>query len=86
MVGSLAVLFASWDVKRFTSPGWRVFFLVSAVLISISTVFLKQHSALDILVALVVCIVAYLVVYRIPASSGAPLRSRRKRPEQTPEL
>ena len=85
-VGSLAVLFASWDVKRFTAPGWRAFFLVCAALISISTVFLKQHSVLDILAALILCAAAYFMVYRLPARGGAPLRSRRKGPEKTPEI
>ena len=80
------LLFASWDVKRFTAPGWRAFFLVCAALISISTVFLKQHSVLDILAALILCAAAYFMVYRLPARGGAPLRSRRKGPEKTPEI
>ena len=80
------MLFASWDVKRFTAPGWRAFFLVCAALISISTVFLKQHSVLDILAALILCAAAYFMVYRLPARGGAPLRSRRKGPEKTPEI
>ena len=71
VVGSLAVLFASW---------------VCAALISISTVFLKQHSVLDILAALILCAAAYFMVYRLPARGGAPLRSRRKGPEKTPEI
>ena len=53
VVGSLAVMFAAWDTLRFSTPLWRAAFGVSAGLISVSTVFLKQHSVLDILVALV---------------------------------
>ena len=52
---------------------------VSAGLISVSTVFLKQHSVLDILVALVVCAVAYMVVYGRSAWAAAPAASGRRR-------
>lgn len=72
VVGSLAVLFAAWDCPRFQPRGWRLAFAVSAGLISISTVFLKQHSTLDLLVALLLCMVAYRVVYRRPARSCLP--------------
>lgn len=67
VVGSLAVLFAAWDCPRFQTRSWRLAFAVSAGLISISTVFLKQHSVLDLLAALLLCMVAYRVVYRRPA-------------------
>lgn len=64
VVGSLAVLFAAWDCPRLQTRSWRLAFAVSAGLISISTVFLKQHSVLDLLAALLLCVVAYRVVYR----------------------
>lgn len=87
VVGSLAVLFASWDTRRFAAPGWRAFFLAAAVLISVSTVFLKQHSVVDLLVALPLCVAAWWLVYKRPMKSRAALpSSRRKRPERSAEL
>lgn len=63
VVGSFAVLFASWHTPRFSTFGWRAFFWIAALLISASTVFLKQHSVVDIAAALALCIVAYPLVY-----------------------
>lgn len=64
VIGSLAVLSAAWNSRRFRTPGWRAAFALAAVLISISTVFLKQHSILDVIAALPVCLVAWIIVYR----------------------
>lgn len=61
VIGSLAVLYASWNSRHFHSAGWRAVFGVLAVLISVSTVFLKQHSVLDLLAALPVCALALYI-------------------------
>lgn len=63
VIGSVAVMICGWNCKFLNTPGWRIFFWISAFLISISTVFLKQHSVLDILAAIPVCIAAYLAAY-----------------------
>lgn len=63
VIGSLAVMFASFHCKDFKTLGWKLFFITTAVLISISTVFLKQHSVLDIVVALPICIIAYFICF-----------------------
>lgn len=63
VVGSAAVLLCAWHSRRFSSPGWRAAFTLAAVLISVSTVFLKQHSVLDILAALPLCLIGYWAVY-----------------------
>ena len=63
VIGSAAVVICGWNCKSLNTPGWRIFFGISAFLISISTVFLKQHSVLDILAAIPVCIVAYFAAY-----------------------
>ena len=63
VVGSFAVHFAALDSKRFRTPAWRSFFTVSTALISISTVFLKQHSVLDVAAGLLVCAAGYALVY-----------------------
>lgn len=65
VIGSLAVLFAAWHSKHFGTWKWRIPFAITAVLISISTVFLKQHSVIDVLAALPICILAYMIVYKM---------------------
>jgi membrane-associated phospholipid phosphatase len=37
--------------------------VVSTILVSISTVFLRQHSILDIFAAIALCIVCYVLVF-----------------------
>lgn len=64
VIGSAAVMFCAWDCEYFQSHRWRTFFTVTAVVISISTVFVKQHSVLDILFAIPVCAVGYVLTYR----------------------
>ncbi len=63
VVGGVAVWFASLHCKAFQTTAWRVFFLVTTVLICISTVFLKQHSVIDIPAALCVCALGYPVAF-----------------------
>lgn len=63
VIGSVASLFAGWDSRKFSSPGWRIAFAIATVLISISTVFLKQHSVLDLMIAIPVCACGYIMVY-----------------------
>lgn len=62
VIGSVAVAVTAWHSKRFGTPGWRIAFGFTAALISVSTVFLKQHSVVDVLAAVPVCIAAYYAV------------------------
>ncbi len=63
VVGSLAVAFTAWNCKALQSRGWKAAFGITAFLICISTVFLKQHSVLDIAAALILCAAAYPLCY-----------------------
>ncbi len=65
VIGSMAVLYASWNSKRFSSVPWRIVFTVTAALISASTVFLKQHSILDIPPALALSAIGAPIATRI---------------------
>ena len=76
VVGSMAVAFGAWDTERFRKPVWKTLFMGMALLISISTVFVKQHSIVDVFWAMVLCLTAYVVVYRIPWKSSARAASR----------
>ncbi len=60
VIGAFAVLFGTWHSKHFSGRVWRFLSLILAILISLSTVFLKQHSVLDILAALPLCLIGYL--------------------------
>lgn len=66
VIASVAVAICAWHSDRFGTPGWRLAFVTMAVLISLSTLFLKQHSVIDVLGALPVCAVTYLLVYGLP--------------------
>lgn len=64
VVGSVAVWLTSRRISRFQTMGWRVAFCVAAILICLSTMFLKQHSVLDVLAAIPICLVAYTFSFR----------------------
>lgn len=63
VVGSVAAMLAFWDCQRFSKGKWRVGFGLTAFVISISTVFLRQHSVLDLIVAVPVCLVGHYWIY-----------------------
>lgn len=63
VIGAVAVSCAAWNSKLFSGWGWRIAFTVSTILIVLSTVFLKQHSVVDIPPALLLCAIAYPLVY-----------------------
>lgn len=63
VIGSLAFLIAAIHTKSLRTPGKITIIAIASILISFSTVFLKQHSFVDVIAAIPVCIVAYMVVY-----------------------
>lgn len=55
-----------WLKDKRASAAWKAFIVISAVLISVGTTFVKQHSAVDVIAALPLGVLAeYLVFYRI---------------------
>ena len=62
VIGSAAVIFAAWRSDRLRRHRWTV--LLMGLLISISTVFLKQHSLLDHLAAFPVCLLGWYACFR----------------------
>ena len=63
VLGSLSVYFAARKSKVFGTRTWRISLFLIVILITSSTLFLKQHSIIDILAALVVAAIAYPMVY-----------------------
>lgn len=70
VIGSAAALIGLWNAPRFSSRGRRAASLAVAVLISVSTVFIKQHSVLDILAALPLCLAGALLCRRWAAAAS----------------
>jgi membrane-associated phospholipid phosphatase len=52
-----------WCHRRNTSLAWKCFMVFSAVAISLSTAFVKQHSVVDIFAALPVGLLAEYLVF-----------------------
>lgn len=63
VLGSFAVCFASWHCEKLKHPLVIASFFVVALLISVSTVFLKQHSVIDIFYAVIVSVLCYPLVF-----------------------
>ena len=64
--GSIAISFATWNAKNLKTIGWRILFSVMTVLISISTLFLKQHSVVDVVSAIVLSFLFYPLTFILP--------------------
>ena len=70
VIGSMAAFFAFWYAPIFSKRGWRIASAVAAFFISISTVFMKQHSILDVAAAIPLCAIGYYFAYvRTPKKS-----------------
>jgi len=63
VIGSVAVCLAGLHAPKLQKLRWKLFFPITAVLICMSTVFLKQHSILDVLWAIPICAAAYWIVW-----------------------
>ena len=63
VIGALGVVFAARDTKRFSSAKWTGFITAQAVLICLSTLFIKQHSVVDVAAALPVCLAGWLFCF-----------------------
>lgn len=67
VVGAAAAIIGAFDSRDIRKRPWLLGgIIVLAVLISISTVFVKQHSLLDLIVALPYSLVFWVIVYRLP--------------------
>lgn len=76
VLGAVAVSVGMWDCGRFRRAGWRIAFGAMTGLICVSTLFVKQHSVIDVLAAF------GLSVVMCPLAAAQPRgrAPRRKRP------
>lgn len=63
VIGSIAVMHTAWHTKGLKGRKSKIIFAITTFFISISTVFLKQHSVIDILAALPICMMAYRMYF-----------------------
>lgn len=61
------------DTRRFGTPLWKIVNFSIALLISLSTMFIKQHSVVDVFWAVILSLAAYVIAYRIPQKNRRPL-------------
>lgn len=71
VIGAVAVLLTALDTKRFRKAKWSVPIALVAVLISVSIMFTKQHSFWDLIAALPICLIGWIVCFK-------PFRKRRQ--------
>ena len=70
VIGSLAVTDAALYSETIRSKRVKAACVIAGMLICISTVFMKQHSLIDLIAALPICLIAHHLCYRKdPASS-----------------
>lgn len=63
VVFSIGMLFTLWNSKHFRSALWRTVSVVITTLICLATVFLKQHSVIDIFAGVLLSVVAFPFVF-----------------------
>lgn len=63
VIGMMGAFFAGLRTPRMQGIGWKIFWIISTILVCCSTVFLKQHSIIDVIAGLVLSFVTYLIVY-----------------------
>lgn len=66
VIGSMAVVFGAWDSQRFSSGFWKWAFFLTGMLINISVCFVKQHSFIDLVGGLLMSLLGYVLVYKLP--------------------
>ncbi len=74
VLGSAAAMFGLLDCRRLQKPGFKLAVCAAALLICASTVFMKQHSVLDVLAAVPLCLLGHYLCYHRaeePSTVGA---------------
>lgn len=72
--GSIGAALGFTDSGRFSSPLWRVIHTVIATLICLSTLFVRQHSVIDVFWGVMLSWVAWVIVYRpLPDGKRFPI-------------
>ncbi len=70
VIGSFAVVSAVMNSTSMRNRYFQAFMIITAVLICASTVFIKQHSILDVFAGLTINLLLHITLYTIPNRSG----------------
>ena len=62
-VGYSLGMASAWLKEKGVSKAWKTFIVITVILICLSTMFIKQHSAVDALVAIPMCLLAEYIAY-----------------------
>lgn len=65
VIGALAVMFAGCHSKHMRSLGWKIIHIVTALVVCISTVYVKQHSIVDVWAGAGVSLVLYVLIFHV---------------------
>lgn len=65
VIGCAAFLFALYDTPRLNRKWFRVAAWILSIFVIASTVFIKQHSVLDVFIAIPYASLLYLFIYRV---------------------
>lgn len=83
VLGSVGAGLALLQCRRFSTPIWQVINWLTIIAVSLSTVFIKQHSIIDVFAAAALCAVVYPFTFgRKPGiGNGVPAigKSRKER-------
>ena len=82
VLGVLDALYAVHRTPGLRRTGWRTFADIWGVIIICSTLFVKQHAFIDVVAALVVGAIAYVIIYTI--IGGRRIAAWRQRERRSP--
>ena len=63
VIGAVVVQFTFLHLQGKKHIGWHIAFIITTILICLSTVFLKQHSIVDLFAAVPVCALGYVLSF-----------------------
>ena len=64
VMGTMAVCFTAWNIPRFKGTAWRAAFVGISLAICASTMFLKQHSFIDVIASLAISTAIYPFIFK----------------------
>ncbi len=74
---------STWFKFKGSTPAWKVIMTVWFILISLSTLFIKQHSAIDVMAALPLGLFAEFLIYGIKWKKGPLSEEERFNPKRS---
>ncbi len=65
VIGALAIMFTCIHSKHFSGWYWNVLSVITALLVCLSTVFVKQHSIVDVWAGAAVSLILYILIFHV---------------------